>query len=128
MKWGNYNLNSLNIQHKQFFFLFNRDNDKKLVCDQAFRDKFLEESLAFSIPTFEKLIQLSFDGAIAQTCSPTLPVLLLTDAFEILPLATCEQIFYMVEMKVAVWKQELFFNQCKNSLLRLCNGRHHINM
>ena len=94
-----------------------------MVCDQAFRDKFLDESLSFSIPTFEKLLQLSFDAASSHTCSPTLPVFLLTDAFEVLPLGKCEEIFYMVEMKVATWKQELFFNQCKNGLLRLCNGK-----
>ncbi|XP_046459748.1 THO complex subunit 1-like isoform X1 [Daphnia pulex] len=95
--------------------------DKKAVWDQAFRDRFLSDSSNFSIPLFEKLLQLSLDCAVALVCSPTLPVILLTDAFDILSLEKCEEIFYMVEMKVAIWKQELFFNQCKNTLLRLCN-------
>nr|CAG4643082.1 EOG090X0324 [Ilyocryptus agilis] len=97
------------------------DSDKRIVCDQAFRDCFLSDSLKFCTQKFEKLLQLSVDSAIAQLCSPTLPAVLLTDAFEILPLGKCEDIFYMVEMKVLVWKQDLFFNQCKNTLLRLCN-------
>nr|CAG4641545.1 EOG090X0324 [Eurycercus lamellatus] len=97
------------------------ETDKKIVFDQAFRDIFLCGASEFSTLTFEKLLQLSFDSAVAQICSPTLPVVLLTDAFEILSLGKCEEIFYMVEMKVSVWKQDLFFNQCKNSLLRLCN-------
>ena len=84
----------------------------------------MNDSVHFSAPLFEKLLQLSLDCAIAQACSPTLPVVLLTDAFEILSLGKCEEIFYMVEMKVSTWKQELFFNQCKNTLLRLCTGRY----
>ena len=99
-----------------------RDADKKAVWDQAFRDRFLSDSSNFSTPLFEKLLQLSLDCAVALVCSPTLPVILLTDAFDILSLEKCEEIFYMVEMKVSIWKQELFFNQCKNTLLRLCNG------
>lgn len=92
------------------------------MCDQAFRDIFLSQCIEFSTTTFEKLLQLSVDSATAQICSATLPVVLLTDAFEVLPLGKCEEIFYMVELKVTTWKQELFFNQCKNMLLRLCNG------
>lgn len=100
-----------------------RETDKKSVWDQAFRDKFLNDSLKFSAPVFEKLLHLSLDCALAQICSSALPVILLTDAFDILPLEKCEEIFYMVEMKVTIWKQELFFNQSKNMLLRLCNGK-----
>lgn len=105
-----------------FFFFCFRDLDKKLACDQAIRDKFLEESLGFSTRVFEKLLHLSVESAVAEVCSPQLPVLLLTDAFDILPLGKCEEIFYMVESKVSIWKQELFFNSSKNTLLRLCNG------
>nr|CAG4649179.1 EOG090X0324 [Scapholeberis mucronata] len=97
------------------------ETDKKSVWDQAFRDKFLNDSFKFSAPVFEKLLHLSLDCALAQICSSALPVILLTDAFDILPLEKCEEIFYMVEMKVTIWKQELFFNQSKNMLLRLCN-------
>nr|CAG4646899.1 EOG090X0324 [Megafenestra aurita] len=97
------------------------EGDKKAVWDQAFRDRSLSDSLNFTASLFEKLLQLSLECAMAQICSPTLPVVLLTDAFDILHLGKCEEIFYMVEMKVTIWKQELFFNQCKNSLLRLCN-------
>nr|CAG4636859.1 EOG090X0324 [Ceriodaphnia reticulata] len=97
------------------------DADKKAVWDQVFRDRFLSDSAHFSAPLFEKLLQLSLDCAAAQVCSATLPVILLTDAFDILSLGKCEEIFYIVEMKVSTWKQEFFFNQCKNTLLRLCN-------
>nr|CAG4648545.1 EOG090X0324 [Polyphemus pediculus] len=98
-----------------------QDADKRLACDQAFRDTFLENLSNFSTSSFKKLLEMSIDSATAQTCSPTLPVVLLTDAFEILPLGKCEETFTLVEEKVSIWKQDLFFNLCKNTLLRLCN-------
>lgn len=53
--------------------------------------------------------------------SPTLPVILLGDIFDILTLDMCENMFAYVEQNVHVWKEEIFFSACKNNLLRLCN-------
>jgi hypothetical protein len=100
-----------------------RETEKKTVWDQAFRDRCLNDSTNFSTPLFEKLLQLSLDCAVALLCSPTLPVILLTDTLDILPLVKCEEIFNMVENRVSIWKKGLFFNLCKDILLRLCNGR-----
>ena len=93
-----------------------------MACDQTFRDMFIGDFYNFSIIKFRKMLELSINCASNQICSPTLPVVLLTDAFEILPLGKCEETFILVEEKVATWKQDLFFNISKNSLLRLCNG------
>jgi len=97
------------------------ETDKRSAFDQALRDVFLEDFHSFSNSRFKNLLELSIDSATKQICSPTLPVILLTDAFEILPLGKCEDTFMLVEEKVTVWKQEIFFNSCKNTLLRLCN-------
>ena len=92
------------------------------MCDQAFRDILLENVKHYSASQFELLIHLSLESAKAEICSLSLPVVLLTDAFDILPLNKCEEIFSIVENKVSIWKQQIFFNTCKNTLLRLCNG------
>lgn len=97
------------------------ETDKRLAYDQALRDVFLGDFHNFSNSKFKNLLELSIDSASKQLCSPTLPVILLTDAFEILPLGKCEETFLLVEEKVTVWKQDIFFNLCKNTLLRLCN-------
>lgn len=54
-------------------------------------------------------------------CSGSLPVLLLCDVFDSLPLNESEEFFCLVEDKVDVWKEEYFFKPCKNQLLRTCN-------
>lgn len=54
-------------------------------------------------------------------CSGSLPVLLLCDVFDSLPLNESEEFFSLVEDKVSIWKEDLFFKCCKNQLLRTCN-------
>ncbi len=107
-------------------FKLHRDAEKRIVCDQAFKDILIQGVKGYSSQQFEKIIQLSLNSAEAEICSPVLPIILLTDAFEILSLNKCEEIFCIVEGKVAVWKQPLFFNTSKNTLLRLCNGEFSI--
>lgn len=53
--------------------------------------------------------------------TPTMPVVLLGDIFDLLTLDVCEEMFEFVEREVDVWKEELFFVSCKNNLLRMCN-------
>ncbi|KAK3886475.1 hypothetical protein Pcinc_009346 [Petrolisthes cinctipes] len=52
---------------------------------------------------------------------PTLPVLVLSDAFDTLTIGQCEKLFGFVEDNVSVWKEDQFFAPCKNSVLRMCN-------
>ncbi|KAH8033793.1 hypothetical protein HPB51_016248 [Rhipicephalus microplus] len=54
-------------------------------------------------------------------CSGSLLVLLLCDVFDSLPLNESEEFFSLMEDKVSIWKEELFFKCCKNQLLRTCN-------
>nr|CAG4640713.1 EOG090X0324 [Eulimnadia texana] len=97
------------------------DADKKLVCDQVFRDEMVRLLKESDMAKLEVLVQFSIDEAKEEICSATLPVILLTDAFDSLTLDTCEKLFSLVESKVSVWKQDIFFNSCKNNLLRMCN-------
>lgn len=53
---------------------------------------------------------------------PTLPVLVLTDCFDMLTIIQCEKLFCFVESNVSVWKEDTFFTPCKTSVLRMCNG------
>lgn len=52
---------------------------------------------------------------------PTLPVLVLSDAFDTLTISQGEQLFAFVESHVGVWKEDTFFAPCKTSVLRMCN-------
>ncbi|CAG2172896.1 unnamed protein product, partial [Oppiella nova] len=51
----------------------------------------------------------------------SLPVLLLSDIFDCRTLDECQQLFVLIENKVDVWKEEVFFKNVKNQLLRSCN-------
>ena len=44
-----------------------------------------------------------------------------TDIFDVLNLEEAATFFPIVEENVVVWKEELFFTQIKNNLLRICN-------
>ncbi|KAG0719412.1 THO complex subunit 1 [Chionoecetes opilio] len=52
---------------------------------------------------------------------PTLPVLVLSDAFDTLTISQGELLFSFVESHVSVWKEDTFFAPCKTSVLRMCN-------
>ncbi|KAK8777993.1 hypothetical protein V5799_020666 [Amblyomma americanum] len=72
--------------------------------------------------TANDLIDLSITLARqADLCSGSLPVLLLCDVFDSLPLNESEDFFSLVEDKVDIWREDLFFKCCKNQLLRTCN-------
>jgi THO complex subunit 1 len=46
---------------------------------------------------------------------------LLSDLFDCRTIEQCEQLFDLVEKRVHIWKEELFFKNVKNQLLRSCN-------
>nr|CAG4642379.1 EOG090X0324 [Evadne anonyx] len=98
-----------------------KEADKRAAYDQALRDVFLGDFHNFSNSKFKSLLELSIDSASKQLCSPTQPIILLTDAFDMLPLGKCEETFMLVEEKVTVWKKDFFSIGSKNTLLRLCN-------
>lgn len=69
----------------------------------------------------DEIIKLSIALAVKEVCSGSLPGLLFCDMFDSLPLNESEEFFSLVEDKVDTWKEELFFKNCKNQLLRTCN-------
>lgn len=68
------------------------------------------------------LPQVSIELVRQELSLPTLPVLVLSDAFDTLTIGQCEKLFGFVEDNVSVWKEDQFFAPCKNSVLRMCNG------
>jgi len=65
--------------------------------------------------------KICIDGVKSGLCSPTLPVNVLSDAFDMLTINQCLHLFSFVEANVAVWKEDIFFSHCKTAVLRMCN-------
>lgn len=70
---------------------------------------------------YESLIDLSIVAARRDLCTGNLAIILLTDLFEYHTTSECEKLFDLVEKRIDVWKEELFFKSVKNQLLRTCN-------
>jgi len=51
-----------------------------------------------------------------------MPVVILSDMFDVTTMDVCEKMFDHVESNVNVLKEPQFFMACKNNLLRMCNG------
>lgn len=64
---------------------------------------------------------MSIEAVRKDISSGNLPIMLLTDLFDCKTLSQCEQLFQLVESRVEVWKEETFFNNVKNQMLRSCN-------
>lgn len=65
--------------------------------------------------------KICIDGVKSGLCSPTLPVNVLSDAFDMLTINQSLHLFSFVEANVAVWKEDIFFSHCKTAVLRMCN-------
>ncbi|XP_055385143.1 THO complex subunit 1 [Condylostylus longicornis] len=100
-------------------FKNNNDADKKSALDQAFRELLLLQ--LNDISKVGSVISLSIEAVRQDIVSVTIPVVLLGDAFDAVTLEKCEQIFTFVEDRVSIWKEEIFFVNCKNNILRMCN-------
>jgi len=101
-----------------------KDN-KKLILDQCFRE-FLTQSLfrsesSIDLDKARQLVQFSIQAARKEICTPTTPIQILADVFDILPLSSCEILFKTVEHEVATWRSPTFYMPIKNGLLRICN-------
>ena len=104
------------------------DLDKKACCDQAFKECLQKSVLAapsggddHSLGQTISLVKFAISCAKMSICTSSTPVLLLSDAFEMLTIDRCRYLFNFVEESVPVWVSELFFASCKNHLLRMCN-------
>lgn len=56
-------------------------------------------------------------------CTAIMPVVILSDMFDVTTMDLCEKMFDHVETNVNVLKESQFFMACKNNLLRMCNGK-----
>lgn len=97
-----------------------KEPEKKLALEQAFRELIIKDYIN-DLPQMKDLLKLSIETCKGDLCTSTLPVILLADLFEVLTLDKCEELFTFVEENVSVFKEELFFTNCKNHLLRMSN-------
>lgn len=102
---------------------FNKNElDLKTPLDQAFRDIVVDMlDRQVDVLDLQKFVKFCIQTCRKGLTTPTMPVVLLGDIFDVLTLDTCEQMFTFVENEVNVWKEDLFFISCKNNLLRMCN-------
>lgn len=91
--------------------------------DQILRDSILKLTADHfgNIKTLDLFISYVVELSRRDICSASIPVVLLSDVFDVFTLDQCEQLFVRVENGVSIWKEELFFGACKNNLLRMCN-------
>ncbi|XP_054153243.1 THO complex subunit 1-like [Oppia nitens] len=98
-------------------------DDIRQVVDTAFKQKSQqlvnENDLLFE--NIEDLLNMSILAARHEICPGNLPVMLLSDIFDCRTLDECQQLFVLIENKVDIWKEEVFFKNVKNQLLRSCN-------
>ncbi|KAH3695458.1 THO complex subunit 1-like [Dreissena polymorpha] len=98
------------------------ESEKRVTIDQAFRDVLRDLSFDDAgCEAYSNFICLSIEAAQAELCSAIVPLLLLTDIFDVIPLEQCEDLFNLVEDKVRIWKSQTFYDTGKNFLLRMCN-------
>ncbi|CAG2123086.1 unnamed protein product, partial [Medioppia subpectinata] len=97
--------------------------DLKSVVDTAFKQKSQQfnNETELQFENYENLLSLSIMVAKHGSCSGGLPINLLADIFDCRTLDECQQLFILIEKKVDVWKEECFFKNVKNQLLRSCN-------
>ncbi|RWS05109.1 THO complex subunit 1-like protein [Dinothrombium tinctorium] len=101
------------------------DVDIKAAVDTAFKD-ILHEFIILRKPDcnyelYESLLNLAINAARNDLSARNLPIMLLTDLFDCKTLTQCEQLFDLVEKRVDIWKEEAFFKNVKNQILRSCN-------
>lgn len=100
------------------------DNDKKSIIEQSFRDVIMDsakDSTSSSVVIMSDLLLLSIKCAEEEICYHSVPFLILSDAFDMITLDRCEDLFSLVEEQVWTWMKPAFFGSGKILLLRMCN-------
>ncbi|KAE8741387.1 hypothetical protein FOCC_FOCC013086 [Frankliniella occidentalis] len=117
----------VDVLQKKFNLFTADESDKKSALDQVLREHLLDqlarrnEKGVDDVSVWEQFVTHCIIACKRSLCSPTMPVVLLGDVFDALTLQQCEQLFAYVEENVSIWKEDMFFTQCKNNLLRMCN-------
>ncbi|TRY63385.1 hypothetical protein TCAL_11711 [Tigriopus californicus] len=102
------------------------DGELKRMClDSAFRQTLTQHVInPASEPDLsqcQKLVDLAIVAARLDLCAPTVPIVVLSDVFDLLTLEHCHALFGCVEDNVKIWREARFFPVIKNNLLRICN-------
>jgi len=95
--------------------------DIKGAVDTGFKQLFMARSASDDIEVFENLTNLAVQAAQSGLSNIHLPITILSDLFDVKTLVQCQDFFFLVESRVEVWKDDLFFKSIKNQLLRTCN-------
>ena len=109
------------------YITFRDDEGKRILLETTFRsfltDHLINESKLGSpdLSRCQDFVSFGIQASRVGLCSPTLPILLLTDLFDLLTLDHSQVLFSSVEDNVKIWKEEQFFGIVKNHLLRICN-------
>ena len=96
-------------------------DDVKNVVDVAAKSVLSQFLLNGDISGVRRLVQVLTGLAAVGKCAPITVSNLLTEMFDQSPLQQCHQLFDIVEERIQLWKSELYFEPCKNVLLRTCN-------
>lgn len=67
------------------------------------------------------LLDLSILLAKKDYCSINAPIVLLSELLDCKTLDQCEKLFSLIDNNIQIWKEEFFFKNVKNQLLRACN-------
>lgn len=108
--------------------MFTSDADRRSILDQVLRSHVLDIVLSKPLNLSDVCkIWTSFtiDLVRNELCTAIMPVVILSDMFEVTTMDVCEKMFDSVESNVNILKEPQFFVACKNNLLRMCNGNNY---
>ncbi|VDN60069.1 unnamed protein product [Dracunculus medinensis] len=69
----------------------------------------------------QKLLILTFEMAKEDFCAKATTVAIIQDVFDTISIKKCEKLFFIIEDNLSQWKTALFYEPCKNMILRMCN-------
>ncbi|KAJ8306121.1 hypothetical protein KUTeg_016666 [Tegillarca granosa] len=80
------------------------DSEKKLVTDQTLRDYTLNLEDVQDCSVYKKITSFAIKLAKSDLCATSVPILLLSDIFDVITLDQCEDLFNLVEENLSTWK------------------------
>lgn len=102
------------------------DADRRSILDQVLRCFVLDIVLS-KPPNLYNVCKMwtlfTIELVRNEMCTAIMPVVILSDMFDVTTMDVCEKMFDHVESNVNVLKEPQFFMACKNNLLRMCNGK-----
>jgi hypothetical protein len=113
------------IYNITIFYCLISDADRRSILDQVLRCYVLDIVLSKPSNLYDVCnMWTSFTIELVRNemCTAIMPVVILSDMFDVTTMDVCEKMFDHVESNVNVLKEPQFFMACKNNLLRMCNG------